>query len=807
MIQHFLRLTYRNIVKHKGFSIINIAGLMLGLTACLLIGLFVYDEYQYDKGVPGRDQIFRIYDQTDATGGTDYRAVTPPMYSNTLRNYPQVELTTRVMMQASHKTLFEAGGKKLYEESGFLVDSTFFGVFDLPVKYGSTIGCLGEANSIVLSEEMSNRFFGAGNPVGRQILLNKANFTIRAVYKIDPRFHLQFNYLVPITAAGIPADRMQSWGWHQFYTYIKAKRNADISQLQSRFQKEAKEKTRIFNKGTVSEEKPFFQKLKDIHLYSSNFKFDMAQRGNITYVNALIMIAVIILIIACFNFVNLSTAKSLQRAKEVGVVKTLGAGRTQLILHFIGETFILTCISTSLSILLTLFILPWLNHFTGKSISPTIFLQPVSIGLFVALILIVSIGAGFYPALVLSGFKPIRVLKSNGAGAEPPGKIPWLRNGMVIAQFTLTVLLMICTLIVFRQVDYLHNKDLGFNKDQIMFFPMRGDNMFRNHESFKNELQKSAGIRSVTIGYGFPGDAVAGDEIIVTRNGERQKQSAVQLLVDHDYIKTLDLILLAGRDFSREMKTDPDHAFIINETAVKQLGFGTPENALGQKLEWKIWNDKNPDSLKTGQVIGVVKDFHFKSLYDKMETTVLQIFPDAYWKVAVKINSADMAKTIAYVKNVWTKFTPEYPIEYRFLDENFEQYYRGEDKLKSLLWVFASLAIFIGSMGLFGLAAYAAERRKKEIGIRKVLGASTENLVMLLSKDFTKLVMIAICIASPIAYYLMNSWLSAFAYRIHINWWLFALAALLALGIAFITVSFQAIKAAVANPSASLKTE
>jgi putative ABC transport system permease protein len=542
-------------------------------------------------------------------------------------------------------------------------------------------------------------------------------------------------------------------------------------------------------------------------LYSYHFKFDLAQRGNITYVNALLIIAGIILVIACFNFVNLSTARSLQRAREVGVMKTLGAERKQLILQFIGETLIFTLIGTLISILLTIIILPWLNQFTDKHINVSVLLEPDSVLIFIALVAVVSLGAGIYPALILSGFSPIKVLKSNLSFGELPGKIPWLRNGMVVAQFTLTVLLVISTLIVFRQVDYLHNKDLGFDRDRIMFFPMRGDNMFRNRESFKNDLQRSSGISSVTIGYGFPGDAVAGDDIIVNQKGENKKLSSVQLMVDFDYLKTLNLQLVAGRDFSRNMQTDPEHAFIINETAVKQMGFGTPQQALGQKLQWNIWNDKNPDSLKTGQIIGVVKDFHYKSLYDRMETTVLQIFPDAYWKVAVKIKSGDLERAISYVKNVWAKYTPEYPIEYKFMDENFAQIYKGEDKLKPLLWIFSSLAIFIGCMGLFGLAAYAAERRKKEIGIRKVLGASTENLIILLSGDFTRLVIIALCIASPLGYYFMNLWLNAFAYRISINWWVFALAAIIALSIAIVTISSQAIKAAMANPVKSLKTE
>jgi putative ABC transport system permease protein len=455
---------------------------------------------------------------------------------------------------------------------------------------------------------------------------------------------------------------------------------------------------------------------------------------------------------------------------------------------------------------LALVLLPWLNDFTGKSISFAVFQNPLVLLLFILLALIVGVLAGFYPALVLSSFKPLKVLKG-AVTNDSAGKIPWLRHGLVIVQFTLSVLLIISAVVVFRQVNYLHNKDLGFTKDQIMFFPMRGDNMFKNNEAFKNELLQLPGVFSVSIGYGFPGDAVAGDEIIVPKNGQEVKQSATQLMVDYDYIKTLGLQLVAGRDFSKSMSTDKDHAWIINETAVKQLGFGTPQEALGQNLSWHVWNDKNPDSLKTGQVIGVVKDFNYKSLYDKVETTVLQIFPDAAWKVAVKMKAANMGSTINGVKETWNKFTPEYPIEYKFLDENFEQMYQSEDKLKSLLWIFTAIAIFVGCLGLFGLAAYTAERRRKEVGIRKVLGASTKGVVMLLSKDFIKLVLISLLIASPVAWYFMNKWLQDFAYRINISWGVFILAGVMTIVIALITVSLQAIKAAVANPVESLRSE
>jgi len=478
-----------------------------------------------------------------------------------------------------------------------------------------------------------------------------------------------------------------------------------------------------------------------------------------------------------------------------------------LISQFIGETILLALVSTVLSACLALLLLPWLNSFTGKEIPVILFASPVGISLLLILTLVVGILAGFYPAIVLSGFKPVNVLKGSVQGAKHPGKIPWLRHGLVVIQFSLSALLIISAIVVFKQVNYLHNKDLGFNKEQIMFFPMRGDNMFNKKDALKNELLNAPGVSAVSIGYGFPGDAVAGDDIIVPRNGQLVSQSATQLAVDYDYIKTLGLQLVAGRDFSKAMGTDKEHAWIINETAVKQLGFGTPEKALGQTLHWHPWGAPDPDSLKTGQVIGVVKDFNYKSLYDKVETAVLQIFPGEAWKVAVKIKTAGAGNTINHVKNVWNKFSSDYPLEYKFLDENFEVMYNAEDKLRSLLWIFTGIAIFVGCLGLFGLAAYTAERRRKEVGIRKVLGATTQNVVVLLSKDFIRFVVLSLLIASPVAWYFMNNWLQGFAYRINIGWWVFAVAAIVALSIVFITVSFETIKAAIANPVKSLRTE
>lgn len=810
MIQNIFKVAYRTLKRHKGFTVINIAGLTLGITACILIALFVWDEKQFDKFIPEGNQVYRV-----ASIHTDHEEVlktprTPPMFAVSLQQqYPEVEKSLRVL-DLQGKSLFEAGNTKIYEENGLAVDNTFFDVFPIHFLYGSADKVLDDPSTIILTEQLSKKYFGDENPLGKQILIDKEPYLVRGVLDDQfDKFHLQLTYLMTMPRAmkilSIPNDRMQSWGWQQFYTYIKLRKGSDIDGLQNKFQSYIYQNVTPALKAGGSSYVPFFQPLFKIHLYSSDFKIDNSVRGNISYVNGLTIIAIFILLIACFNFINLSTAKSLQRAKEVGIRKSIGAAKYQLLLQYMGETILLAIISLIISIVISAICLQTLNHFTNKNIELSIFIQPQFLLFVIFIIIIVGVIAGIYPSIVLSSFQPVKVLK--GATTNAIGKVPWLRHTLVIVQFSLSVLLIISAIIVYRQVDFLHNKSLGFNKDQILFFPMRGDNMNKNYESFKNQLLQSSDVSSVSIGYGFPGDIFANDDIIVPSNGENKTYSATQLLVDEDYVKTLGLQIVAGRDFSKDIPTDKDEGFIINETAVKQLGLGTPEKAIGQPLMWKVWESKMPDSMKKGRIVGVVKDFHYKSLYDKLTTAVIQIYPPAYWKVAVKLKSANFQQAIGYVKNVWNRFSPDYPIEYKFLDESFGEMYQAEDKLRTLLFIFTGVAIFVGCMGLFGLAAYAAERRTKEIGIRKVLGASVHGLIVLLSKDFLKLVLISLIIAWPIAWYFMNKWLQDFAYRINISLWIFVVGGIIALLIAMLTVAYQGLKAAIANPLKNLRTE
>lgn len=808
MFRNYFKTALRSLSRRTTFSVINIAGLTLGLCATLLIALFVWDEHQYDKFVPEGDRIYRLCNQVTQNEGTEPVAVTPPTYSGVLlRQFPGVEAATRVLALGESKSLFEAGGKAIYETNGLFVDSAFFHVFQFPFVYGTPATALSEPSSVVLSREMAIRYFGDQDPVGKKILIDKKLVRVTGVLDKNPKFHLQFNYLCPLADVGIAPDRLQSWQWQQFFTYIRTRNGADIKGMQATFRDIVKARAYPETKPKGYSYLPFFQPLSAIHLYSAGFKFDQGPRGNITYIRALLIIATFIMAIACFNFINLATALATRRAKEVGVRKTIGAGRRQLIGQFIGETLLITAISISLAIFLTALLLPSLNAFTGATIPFRILIRPETIALFAALTLVVGLAAGFYPAIILSGYDPVKVLKAGVAQGSGSVRMPWLRQGLVVVQFTLSILLILSAITVFRQVDFLHHKDLGFNKEQILFFPLRGDNIYKNRDAFKNEVLKVPGVSSISIGYGFPGDAVAGDEVIVDHHGAQTTRPATQLTVDFDYVRTLGLKLVAGRDFSRSMSTDKDHAWIINETAVREFGYGTPEKALGQTLSWHPWDGNNPDSLKTGQIIGVVKDFNYKSLYDKIEPAVIQIYPFAAWKVAVKVSTGHLASTLSQIRAVWDRFTPDYPLEYKFLDQNFDLMYQSEEKLQTLVWIFTGIAIFVGCLGLFGLAAYTAETRRKEVGIRKILGASAESVVLLLSKGFVGPVVLSLLIASPVSWYFMHQWLQGFAYRTTMTWWIFAAAGVGSILIALLTVSYQAIRAALASPVNSLRVE
>jgi putative ABC transport system permease protein len=806
MLKSYLKVAVRNLSRYKGFSFINIFGLAIGITGCLLIGLFVWDEKQYDKFIDGSEQIYRIYNKTTRETGVTFSSNTAPAYASQILQNPEVLKTARLMMW-SGKMLFEVNGKRAYENKGLIADSTFLDIFPLKFTKGDIHTALNEPNSVVISAELAKQYFGRNSPVGKAIMLDKSPFMVTGVLgEIPEHFHLDFSYIIPLSALSLPPDRMQRWTWGQFFTYIKVRPDADIQALEKKFQavvaRNAHEQTRESGYTFL----PYLQSLKDIHLHSANFEYDNAKRGNASYVKSLTIIAGFVLLIGCFNFINLATARSLRRAKEIGVRKVIGASRQQLMLQFTGETILISLIAIFVAEAATVFLLPSLNAFTGKHIPAVILTDTWFILLMISAAFAIGILSGIYPALVMSRFQPIKVLKGLRATGTGTGSASLLRQGLVIIQFSLSALLIICTIIVYRQMKFLHEKDLGFSKEQVIYFDVRGG-VAEKTEVFKNALKKSPGVVSVTGGYGLPGDQLATDGIIVPGNNQQQEYTAVQLIVDYDYIKTMGAEIIAGRDFSHEFSTDSTDAFIINETGVKELGFGTPAAALGRTLHWQKWLPDSVNPVKKGKVIGVVRDFHVKSLHEKLSTTVLHIYPQVLVKMAVKVRTTDLGGTISFIRSVWNQFAPDYPLDYKFLDENFAAMYGTEDKLSVLLLIFTAMAILVGCLGLFGLAAFSAEQRIKEIGIRKVLGASVLNIVTMLSRNLLIPVFIACFIAFPVAWWVMSKWLEDFEYRIVIEAWIFVISAVIALVIALLTVSFQSIKAATINPVTNLRAD
>ncbi|HEV7350816.1 ABC transporter permease [Telluribacter sp.] len=808
MLKNYLKIALRNLQRQKLYAVINILGLSVGLACCLTIFLFIQDELRYDTFHEKADRVYRLVNDRTSEGRVNHMARTPPPFGPTLKaQFPEVEQSVRIFSFSEPLVTHETNR---FREKGFiLADSTIFDVFTLPLVRGNKSEALRGQGTLVISETVARRYFGNEDPLNKILTVDgNLKFRVTGVMKDLPSHsHLELSCIGSFSTMRdifSDYDRMESWGWQQFYTYVLLAPGANPDQLEAKipgmlnqFAKDQLDKSGMSYKTSL-------QPLLDIYLHSAELEYDIAKKGNIRYVYAFAIVALFTLLIACFNFMNLSTARSMQRAKEVGLRKTIGAERSQLIGQFLGESMVFTTLAMVLAVLLTAGVLPLFNNWAGKSLS---LLDAMSVRLFaqiIATMLVVGLLAGIYPAFFLSAFQPIKVLKGSLESKAKGGY--GLRKTLVVVQFAVSTALIIGAGIVYTQLNYIQQKNLGFNKEQLIILPFANESMQQDFQVIKDELLQNPNIIAATASYGLPGGAFAGDGVKVP--GKAEDIGINMFLIDHDYIPTLDIKLVAGRNFSTKYGTDEEEAYIVNEATVKSFGWRSPQEALGKELLWNKWAPSNPaDTIKRGKVIGVVKDFHYKSLHHKIEPLVLHIHKPAYYAMVARVRPENVAAALEFLKLKWQERAPEWLFEYELLDQQFARFYENEQIFRNLFVLFTSLSIFIACMGLLGLATFMAQQRTKEIGIRKVMGASIAGIIVLLSKDFLKLVLVGIVIATPLAWYFMNEWLQSFSYRIDVEWWMFLLAGLLAIGIALLTVSFQSIKAAVMNPVDSLRGE
>ena len=794
MIKNYFKTAFRILWRHKAFSFINIMGLAVGMTACFLIFLYVRFETSYDNFHSKADRIYRVVSEVRTPSESIHTGLTTtPVAINMKRDFPEVEEAVRL---GRDELLVRKEAVKFQEKNSVFADSNFFKVFDFGLIEGDRNTALKEPMSIILSQTAAKKYFGNRNALGQHLLLTGAaiNSTVTGIMKDFPRnSQIKADMLVSMSSYkqiyGRPTTDSE-WTNHNYYTYVLLSPHADAKALEAKlpaFQElhHGEEAKKLQMQDYLSLE-PF----RDVYLKS---KLDGFETGSIQNVYIFSIIAIFILGIACINFINLTTARSAERAKEVGIRKVVGAVRFQLARQFVGESVIICIMAFVLAVLLTSTFLPLFNQIAGKEISENIFSHPGDIaGLFVLSIL-VGFSAGTYPSFVLSSFKPVVVLKGRFSSGTK-GLI--LRKGLVVFQFAISIVLIVGTLVVYTQLDYMRKQDLGFGKDQTMVIFTNFD---KNKDAFKQSLSAIPGVVSSTFSSGVPGgDHNSAYSRVENKKGEMQQTNLDGFFVDFDFIKQYDFKLVAGRSFSKTFGTDSTQAMILNEAATKLLGYSSPQEAIGRKFDQ--WG-------RQGKIIGVLKDFHYESLQQTIKPFTMRVEPYGFGTISIKLSSAKLPETIKAISNKWTQIIPNRPFEYNFLDQQFNQKYRAEDKFGNLFFNFAILAIFISCLGLLGLASYSTIQRTREIGVRKVLGASVSNIVNLLSVDFIKLVLIALVIAAPVGLFAMNKWLQDFAYHIHISWWVFVVAGSVSIVIAFLTISFQAIKAAFANPVKSLRTE
>lgn len=813
MLKNIFKISFRNLWKNKGYSAINIFGLAVGLATCLLITLYIMDELGYDAHFKKASQIFRINTDIRIGGANMHFTQTSDMMGPLLKkDYPQVEEYTRIYTNEGDK-LVKKENEYINEKMIAYVDSTFFTVFSLPAIDGNTNTALNEPNTVVITESTAYKYFKTTHVLGKMIEIKNREliipYKITAVIKdIPANTHFNFDFLLSMKNANYTWGQLTS---HNFHTYLLLNRGND----QYNFQKgldnyilkyvlpEAKKFMHIksmdeFKKAGNAIEYSLLP-LTKIHLYS-DYSYEISAPGSIQYIYIFASVALFILLIACINFMNLSTARSASRAKEIGIRKVLGTYRNTLIVQFLVESIITAFISLLIALGITWFALPLFNSIAAKTLSFTDLINSNLLPLILILPVLVGLLAGIYPALFLSNFKPIDVLKGN---ANSGFKKSNLRNVLVIFQFTTSIILIFATIIVYQQLYYIQHTKLGFNKEQVLVI----DGTYalnKNAAVFKNEVLSFKGVQSGTLSSFLPVNNSSRTDNTYSKEAVMNSKNGIDMqtwTIDYDYLKTMGMEIIRGRAFSKEFGTDST-ALLITETTEKLMGY---QDAIGKKL-YVPSNNPGDNSMVSYDIIGIIKDFHFESLRQNIGPLCMKL-GNSTGLASFKITTENPQQLISQIGNKWKTMAPGLPFSYRFLNDSFNEMYLSEQRAGTIAIVFSIIAVMIACFGLFGLVTYMAEQRTKEIGIRKVLGATVSNVVTLLSKDFLILVLIACVFALPVAWWAMNEWLQDFAYRMSISWWVFVVSGLLAFIIALITVSFKAIKAARSNPIKSLRTE
>lgn len=809
MIKNYFKMAWRNLMKHKFISFINLFGLTMGLTCCLLITVYIFHETSFDKYNKNANRIYRItrsFNNKDGAVTLRLGTIAPAFGPLLLNQFPDIEKMTRVLMQG--KTPVRYGDKIFNEDGVAFADENLFNVFSVDVTKGNPAKALSDPYSVVLSETVARKYFGSEDPVNKMIKLNnQLNLKVTGVYKSFPsnaHFHpevmVSFKTLNDSTVYG--EKRLQtSFSNNSFLTYILLPENYPAANIEAQFPSFLDTKVRLGGPDAVATSKMttlHLQKLTDIHL-RSHLDYEAEENGDIKRVYIFSAIALIILLIACINYMNLSTARSTLRAKEIGIRKVAGATRRELISQFLSESVLVSGMAMLLAIAAASLVIPSLNKLSGLHLSIQPLLTWKWITVFLLIPVVVGFVSGIYPALFMSAFQPAKTLKGL---FRVGGKTISLRKSLVVAQFGISIILIITTAVVFQQLKYMQNAKMGYNKEQVLVLPYYFNNNSQ-YESFRNELMNTSGVRNMGRSSRIPTGRLLDSYDASTEAGDSLQPVHTELkylATDHDFILSYGIEMAAGRNFSRSFSSDTT-GFVVNTATVQTLGWGTPEKAIGKNFKY--------GSVK-GKIIGVTKDFHFESLHQRIVPIVMVLLrpeQNNYNQLSVKLNSTNAEGSIRSMEKLWKSYLPEIPFEYNFMDDNFNKLYVSEQRQSKLFTIFSCIAIFIACLGLLGLSSFSITQRVKEIGIRKVLGAGTGTIVMLLSKDFLKLVGVAAVLAFPLAWIAMNRWLSDFAYRISINWWIFLLAGVIAAAIALLTVSIQAIKAAMANPVKSLRTE